>query len=220
MEGRDPYNRQQPDDSRRYQHQQQGPGPVYMTHEQRFESMQRGNGMGASLRSNAPAASQQPHGMADAGAQFRSNSWNRPHEAVQQHHEGYGSMSEDAQASSEGIAVGDDYSRAQQGSSAPHMLYNHRTNSFEPTQPPMKEPAPRSQQQLNRGWGMPTKVKPATSDTPPASAVLARSILKAPAPASSSRVVQDPKSLREEARFTNPHQHNLRRAPFSLLLPP
>ena len=191
-----------------------------MTHEQRFESMQRGSGMGASLRSSAPATYQQPHGAADAGAQFRSNSWNRPHEAVHQHHEGHGSMSEDAQTSSEGIAVGDDYSRAQQGSSAPHMLYNHRTNSFEPTQPPMKDPAPRSQQQVHRGWGVPAKTKPTSSDAPPAGAVLARSILKAPAPASSPRVVQDPKSLKEEARFTNPHQHDPICVSFPLVLLP
>ena len=43
-----------------------------------------------------------------------------------------------------GIAVGDDYRRAQQAPSAPHVLFNPRTGRVEPMQPP--ESAPRLQQ--------------------------------------------------------------------------
>jgi hypothetical protein len=106
----------------------------------------------------------------------------------------------------EGIAVGDDYTRAQQGPSAPHMLFNPRTGRLEPTNPPPKDTTPRiqqqqqQQQQQQRVWGLGSKVKPASADALSAAPASARSILKAPTLPSSSRPVPDPKSLREEAR--------------------
>jgi hypothetical protein len=204
---RDPYNRQpQQQDDRRLQlpHQQQAAGSGYMTHEQRFESMQRSSGTGGMYRGGAV---QQLHSSADPNSQYRPMAWSRPHDAHQQQLDGYhasGAADDDVAGLGEGIAVGDDYSRAQQGSSAPHMLYNHRTNSFEPTQAPPKEAAPRSQLQ-QRGWGIPLKTKAAGDVASPVSAPPARSILKAPAVPSSARAV-DPKSLREEARFFALHQ--------------
>ncbi len=198
----DPYNRQQ---RQQQPYQQQGPGSVNMTHEQRFEVMQRSNGFGGPFRGAAPFASQQPHGGADAGSQYRPGAWNRPFDGQQQQRDGYnasGSADDDTSALGEGIAVGDDYSRAQLGPSGPQMLFNPRTNSLEPTQPPSKEPASRSLQQ--RGWGIPSKAKPSSADTVPVAGIAARSILKAPAVAASSRAVHDPKSLREEARYLLP----------------
>jgi hypothetical protein len=196
---RDPYNRQaqQPDDRRQLQPQAAVSG--YMTHEQRFESMQRSSGAGGVYRGGA---AQQLH-VGDPVSQYRPMAWSHSHDAQQQQQlEGYhasGAVDDDAAGLGEGIAVGDDYSRAQQGSSAPHMLYNHRTNSFEPMHAPPKEPAARSQLQ-QRGWGVPVKTKAAADASSPVSAPLTRSILKAPAAPSSARVA-DPKSLREEARF-------------------
>ena len=46
-----------------------------------------------------------------------------------------------------GIAVGDDYRRAQQAPSAPHVLFNHRTGRVEPMQPEESAHRPQQQQQ-------------------------------------------------------------------------
>ncbi len=178
-----------------------------MTHEQKFELMQRGGGLGAPLRSGASAAPQQMHQPADGGSQFRSNPWNRAQDAPmqqQQHHDGFNAASDLDLSGGEGIAVGDDYTRAQQAPSGAQMLFNHRTGRFEPTQPPPKETAPRFQQQpppAQRGWGVLSKARPATADAAAPAAPSSRSILKAPA-VGASRVAPDAKSLREEARCT------------------
>jgi hypothetical protein len=195
---RDPYNRQQPDEIRL---QQQGAG-VHLTHEQRFELSQRNAADNAS-KFIAPTASHQS-----------SNPWNRSHQTQQQQQQqqqqregnGYTVASfpeEDAfLGAGEGIAVGDDYSRAQQGPSAPHMLFNHRTGCFEP---PPKEHGTRSHiQQQPRGWVNSMKPKSATAETPSVAPAPPRSILKAPV-VSSSRALPDPKSLRDEARYPTSH---------------
>jgi len=213
----DPYGRPQPDDIRRAQ-----PQGGYMTHEQKFELMQRGGGAGAPLRSSAPAPPQQLHQSADGGSQFRSNPWNRPQDAAmqqQQHHDGFSAASDPDLSGGEGIAVGDDYTRAQQAPSGVQMLFNHRTGRFEPTQPPPKEAAPRFQQQpppANRGWGVTSKARPATAEAAAPAAPSSRSILKAPAVAT-ARIAPDAKSLRDEARYTSRAFSAAVRCPFWVL---